>query len=166
MEKDLQDMTLTDDLTGIYNRRGFFTLSEQHLKLAKRNKMNILLLYIDLDNLKEINDSLGHQEGDQIILDTANILKSTYRESDIIARIGGDEFVVFPVGMVDENISLIHERLQKNIDTYNEESSRLYNLSLSVGIASYDPQSTHSIDELLAHADKAMYKNKLSKKMS
>ena len=164
MEKKLHNLSITDELTGLYNRRGFFKLIEHHLKLAKRQNIKLMLLYADLDNLKEINDTMGHNKGDAVLVETANILKSTYRESDIIARIGGDEFVVFPVGTTEGQVEIIMERLQKNIDAYNLQEEHGYKLSISVGVSCFDPTSPLSADELLAEADKLMYSNKKNKK--
>lgn len=157
-------MSITDELTGLYNRRGFFTLAEQRLKLAKRQRRGIFMLYADLDGLKAINDTMGHQEGDMALVDTANILKATYRESDIIARIGGDEFVVIPVGSAGDDISIITDRLQKNLDDHNAQADRNYTLSISLGIAYYDPEKPCPIDDLLRHADKMMYEQKKRKR--
>ena len=164
LEKKLHEISITDELTGIYNRRGFFNLFKHHLKLAKRQNIQLLLLYADLDNLKNINDTFGHQEGDAVLLEVANILKTTYRESDIIARIGGDEFVVFPVGTSDEHVEAIILRLQKNIDALNAQKKRSYNLSISVGVSRYDSLSPNSVDELLAEADRLMYSQKKNKR--
>jgi len=166
MEKKLRNLSLTDELTGLYNRRGFFNLFEHHLKLAKRQNKKLLLLYADLDNLKEINDTLGHQEGDVVLAEVANLLKATYRESDIVARIGGDEFVVFPVGTNDDHVEAITLRLQKNIDAFNAQKKRIYKLSISVGVSRYDSLSPHSADELLAEADRLMYSHKKNKRSS
>lgn len=163
MEEKLRALSLTDELTGMYNRRGFFTLVEQLLKISKRQKKGIFMLYIDLDNLKVINDTFGHQEGDLALIDTANILKENYRESDIIARIGGDEFVVIPVGTAEDSIEIIITRLQKAVEVHNSEGNRSYRLSLSAGIAYYDPESPCSIDELLVQGDKSMYEQKRHK---
>jgi diguanylate cyclase (GGDEF)-like protein len=160
----LHTLSVTDELTGLYNRRGFFTLAENRLMLAKRAEKKISLLYADLDNLKEINDTLGHDEGDRLIKETADILKSTYRTSDIIARIGGDEFVAFPVGIEEDNITIIANRLHENINHFNEKNNNKYKLRISIGIATHDPNSLQSVDELLAQADDLMYKHKRSKK--
>ncbi len=157
-------MSITDELTGLYNRRGFFTLAEQRLKLAKRQRRGIFMLYADVDGLKAINDTLGHQEGDMALVDTANLLKATYRESDIIARIGGDEFVVIPVGSAGDDIEIIPARLQKNLDHHNATENRDYMLSISIGIAYYDPGNPCSIDELLAAGDRMMYEHKKIKR--
>jgi diguanylate cyclase (GGDEF)-like protein/PAS domain S-box-containing protein len=166
MEEELHSMSLRDELTGLYNRRGFMTLAAQELKMADRMKRGIFILYADLDGLKGINDTLGHEEGDMAIKETAVILKKTFRNSDIIGRIGGDEFVIIPIGTAGDNLDVITSRLQKNIDIQNENINRNYTLSLSVGIAYYDPQHPITIDELLTTADALMYAQKRNKKMS
>jgi diguanylate cyclase (GGDEF)-like protein/PAS domain S-box-containing protein len=166
MEAKLKALSLTDKLTGLYNRRGLFALVEQLLKLSKRQKKGMFMLYADIDNLKEINDTRGHKEGDTLIIDTANILKMNYRDSDIVARIGGDEFVVIPVGTDGDNIEEIIARLQKSIQVHNSKADRSYKLSLSVGIAYYDPKTPCSVDELLAQGDKLMYEQKRYKHKS
>ncbi|GAB4543756.1 MAG: hypothetical protein Fur0020_13270 [Thermodesulfovibrionia bacterium] len=164
MEEELRELSLTDELTGLLNRRGFFVHVEQYLKIVRRQKSGILMLYADLDNLKGINDRYGHREGDLALIQVARILKENYRESDIIARIGGDEFVVIPVGSSGDCIDIISSRLLKAVDAYNSRSQKGYRLSLSFGIACYDPQNPCSIDELLSSADKRMYENKALKK--
>jgi diguanylate cyclase (GGDEF)-like protein/PAS domain S-box-containing protein len=166
MEEALRTLSLTDELTGLYNRRGFFTLTDQFLKLARRQKKGIFMLYADIDSLKEINDTFGHKEGDTVLIETAEILKKNYRESDIIARIGGDEFVVIPIGTTGDNIDIITSRFEKSVEIYNSKSKREYNLSLSYGLAYYDPENPCSIDELLIQADKTMYEHKRYKKNS
>jgi diguanylate cyclase (GGDEF)-like protein/PAS domain S-box-containing protein len=164
MEVKLQTLSLTDELTGLYNRRGFFTLAEQQIKMANRNKSGIFLLYADLDNLKGINDKFGHKEGDAALIEAAGILKESYRESDIIARIGGDEFAVIPVGTSLDNIEIIKIRFYKNLETYNRKRNSANNLSVSIGISYYDPLFPCSIDELMAQADKRMYEQKRHRK--
>ncbi len=160
----LHTLSITDDLTGLYNRRGFFTLAEDCLMAAKRAEKKLMLLYADVDNLKEINDTLGHDEGDLLIKETGAILKSTYRTSDIIARIGGDEFVVFPIGTAEGHADLISSRLQEKIDRFNKKNNKKYELKISIGIATYDPESALSLNEILAQADDLMYEQKNSKK--
>lgn len=163
-ENELRILSLSDDLTDLYNRRGFFTLMEQQLKLAKRLKTPILLLYADIDNLKIINDTFGHNEGARAIIDAANILKSTHRESDILSRIGGDEFVVFLVGATGDNAEIIKARLQKNIDAHNNKNNRCFKLSISVGIKEFDPPFPYSLEDMLHQADILMYEDKKRKK--
>lgn len=166
MEEKLHSLSLTDELTGLYNRRGFFVLVEQLLKLSKRQKRGVFLLYADLDNLKGINDTFGHQEGDLALIDIANILEAMYRESDIIARIGGDEFVVIPVGSSGDSIERIALRLEENLKNHIAKKERMYKLSISFGISHYDPESPCSIDELVVMAEKLMYRQKIQKQKS
>jgi diguanylate cyclase (GGDEF)-like protein len=126
MEKQLRNLSFSDDLTGLYNRRGFYTFAETFLKLAKRQRQGIFMLYADLDNLKLINDALGHQEGDRALIESANIIKKTYRNSDIVARIGGDEFAVIPIGTTGDKIEQLTSRLLKNIENHNLTEKRNY----------------------------------------
>ncbi|MDQ7787390.1 MAG: diguanylate cyclase [Thermodesulfovibrionales bacterium] len=166
MEAKLKALSITDNLTGLYNRRGLFALVEQLFKLSKRQNTGMFMLYADIDNLKEINDTWGHKEGDLVIIDIANILKMNYRDSDIVARIGGDEFVVIPVGTDGDNMEENISRLQKNIQVHNTKANRSYKLSLSAGIAYYDPKTPCSVEELLAQGDKLMYEQKKYKQKS
>ena len=161
-EEALLVLSLIDELTGLYNRRRFFVLTDQYLKLSVRTKKRLLLLFIDMDNLKWINDHHGHNEGDQALIDLANILKKTFRESDIIARIGGDEFVVLSES-TDENGEIVLTRLYENIKDHNAKGSRCYTLSISVGTTQFDPKYPISIDELLSKADALMYAQKRKK---
>ena len=162
-EEALLALSLTDELTGLYNRRRFFVLTEQYLKVAIRAKKRSLLLYIDMDDLKWINDHCGHNQGDQALIDLGSILKKTFRESDIIARIGGDEFVVL-LESTDENDEMLITRLHESIRDYNAKVSQDYKLSISVGAAQFDPEYPISIDELLSKADALMYAQKRKKR--
>jgi len=157
-EEALIALSLTDELTGLYNRRRFFILTEQCLKGAIRTKKRPLLLFIDMDDLKWINDHYGHSEGDQALIDFANILNKTFRESDMIARIGGDEFVVL-LESTDENAETMVTRLYENLRDYNTKRSQRI-LSISLGTAQFDPEYPISIDELLSKADALMYAQK------
>ncbi len=156
LQEQLRLMSVTDELTGLFNRRGFFSLAEQQLKLARRNKKGIFILYIDVNNLKEINDRLGHHVGDIALIDTANVLRTTFRAPDIIARIGGDEFVVIPVEPDADNMNTIIQRLQENLARHNGSEKRSFTLSVCVGVS----EGSSSIDELLAQADKSMFEQK------
>lgn len=162
--QELKALSLTDDFTDAYNRRGFLTLGSQLFKMANRLKKGILMLFIDLDDLKWINDNLGHKEGGMALIYTANILKKTFRESDIIARMGGDEFAVIAIEESGTDAEVVINQLLKNIDAHNAEANRRYKLSLSFGIVRNDPEMPLSIDELLVQADKLMYEHKRSKK--
>jgi diguanylate cyclase (GGDEF)-like protein/PAS domain S-box-containing protein len=166
MEEQLRAISLVDDLTGLYNRRGFLTLAEHQLKIANRAKKNVLLLFIDLDNLKELNDRFGHPVGDQALIQTTRILKKTFRGSDIIARIGGDEFVVLTLEISGAGARTFYARLQKSLDSFNRHTRLPFALALSIGWAHYDPARPRSIHTLLTQADRMMYRHKQSKKHS
>jgi diguanylate cyclase (GGDEF)-like protein len=159
-QERLRVLSITDELTGLLNRRGFFSLAEQQLKMARRKDQGGHIMYVDIDDMKDINDTLGHQEGDLALIDTAHLLRTTFRNSDIIARIGGDEFVVIPLESDDPNLENITARLQKNVDRHNKSRQRKYTLSLSFGISRYDPGSSESLDKLLTLADKLMLEQK------
>ncbi len=161
MEEKLQEAAVTDVLTGLFNRRGFFKLAEQQLNLAERKNRSMLLLYLDMNNMKEINDKCGHKEGDRALIDTANLLRKTFRESDIIARMGGDEFAVLltePPG--PDIVSVLCDHIRLNLKAHNNLGGREYRLSLSLGAAYYDPLLPCSIVDLLSTADMKMYKGK------
>ena len=163
MEEEIKALAITDQLTGLYNRRGFITLSEQQLKIAERTDIRLLLLFADLDGMKWINDNLGHLKGDEALIGAAKILKKVFREADIVARVGGDEFAVLALGTSGEYPDLLKDRLQQQIDLHNHSQSGDYHLSLSIGIVESDPKSIVSIDVLMSRADERMYENKRGK---
>lgn len=161
MEKKLQEAANTDVLTGLYNRRGFITLAEHQLRVADREKRSLALIYVDFDNLKRINDKFGHEEGDRALADTANLLKKSFRESDVLGRLGGDEFAMLLTEPSEQDIEqIISENIQQNLKSHNEQSSRPYLLSVSVGIAHYNPANPCTLNDLLKTADKLMYRKK------
>ncbi|MFH1976617.1 MAG: diguanylate cyclase [Pseudomonadota bacterium] len=166
MGNEIIAVSVTDQLTGLYNRRGFLSLAEQQVKLSDRNKSGMLLFFADLDLLKQINDTLGHEEGDKALIEAANVLKKTFRTSDIAARLGGDEFAALAIGMNKANSGIFTARLQQLIDKQNDQENRRYNLSISIGCAYYDSENPCSIDELIADADKQMYEQKQHKKLA
>ncbi|MGQ9921300.1 MAG: GGDEF domain-containing response regulator [Desulfobacca sp.] len=163
--EELQALSLQDSLTGLYNRRGFMTLGEHQLKLACRNRTQLILLFIDLDDLKHINDTFGHAMGDRAILATAQILQTTYRQSDIIARLGGDEFAVLQICKAEDANGILQERLEQNIKEYNALAEHPFTLSLSSGFAHFDPSRPQDLEDLLAQADAKMYEQKYAKKV-
>ena len=163
-EAALQSLSLVDELTGLYNRRGFLAVTEQHLAAIRRNKKMPVILYADLDGLKVINDSLGHHEGDRALVKAAEIFKETFRSSDIIARIGGDEFVVLAAIGPEESAEFLTNRLEENFKAASAQWNHSYDLSVSVGRALFDDDEGHSIEELMALADRAMYENKRHKR--
>jgi len=163
MLSEIQKLSLIDELTGLYNRRGFETLAQKQIKLAQRLGKGMMLFFVDLDRMKWINDSFGHQEGDQALKVATAILKDSFRDSDIIARIGGDEFAVLLLQKVEVTVEILTTRLQDNLDAYNAMKKGKYRISVSAGLAQYDPRSFSTIEELLEEADKNMYEQKRRK---
>lgn len=164
MMRELQALSITDELTKLYNRRGFLTLGKELLNMGRRMRKRIVFLYSDLDGFKKINDKFGHQEGDKVLIEVANILKKTFRESDIIARVGGDEFVL--LGLIDSEINteILTDRLQERLRLHNERGNFPYKVSMSIGGISYDVDNSLSVQELLSRADKLMYEQKQSRR--
>jgi diguanylate cyclase (GGDEF)-like protein/PAS domain S-box-containing protein len=158
--EELESLTLTDHLTGLNNRRGFFALGQQQMKIAKRLRKDSFLLYIDVDGLKKVNDALGHRAGDRILVAVAGVLKETLRESDIIARIGGDEFAVLAMRSQRGGERALLGRLEDRIRAHNLGHAKRLRLSLSMGVVRYDPKRITSLEEFLAQADYHMYQQK------
>jgi diguanylate cyclase (GGDEF)-like protein/PAS domain S-box-containing protein len=164
LEETLRSISITDDLTGLLNRRGFFALAQQQLKIANRSRRGLMLVYADLDGLKRINDVHGHAAGDRALTAAAGILRELFRESDIIARLGGDEFSVLLTedrGGGDEQS--IRERLLDAVRAWNSGTQEPFDLSVSVGAVRYDPDQPGSLDRLLTQADELMYRDKKGK---
>jgi two-component system, cell cycle response regulator len=158
----LQQLSLNDDLTNLLNRRGFLSLANQQIKIAQRADWESMVMFADLDGLKDINDNYGHPEGDRALRAAANILKETFRASDLIARLGGDEFVVLAINFSNNGIKTITNRLQENLERYNAQN-KLYDLSMSFGVARFNSQNKLSLEELIAQADEALYEHKRKK---
>ena len=161
--REVQEMSLGDQLTGLKNRRGFMILAEQQLKVADRTREGIRLVFIDLDGLKRINDNLGHNVGDQALIEAADVLRETFRESDIIARLGGDEFAVLAID-VSPDVPFSAARIPETLEAHNAREDRRYELQMSVGVATYDCESSCSIEKLLSEADELMYDVKRKRK--
>jgi diguanylate cyclase (GGDEF)-like protein len=162
--KKVSSLSLLDELTGLYNRRGFFLFADQHLKLTERGENEFYLIFADLDDLKLINDAFGHYEGDAALKTVSQLLKSSFRGSDTIARMGGDEFAILTLQGSKTNPKDILLRLENKIKEHHNSHPRAYHLSLSIGIARYRLGDHLSIDELLSEADSAMYEEKKRKK--
>ena len=163
MEKEIHGLSLRDELTGLYNLRGFTLLAEQALRMAHRSGLPYSVLFIDLDNLKQINDSIGHSEGSVYLIETAEILKATFRESDVLGRIGGDEFAVASQ-FNDSAISHATQRLREALKHRNSQPGHKQTLSLSIGHVTSQEHQQESLQETLTKADKAMYEEKRRKK--
>ena len=160
----LRSLSLIDELTGLYNRRVFSELAHQHLKLARRTARSILLVYVDLDDLKTINDTLGHQVGDHALVRVADLLRESFRQTDIIARIGGDEFAVMAIEASEEHEEHLLSRLKARAFEVNQEEKAPYQLSISVGAARFTGEMPRKLEDLLAQVDQAMYREKWAKK--
>ena len=156
LQEQLRNLALTDDLTGLHNRRGFFALAGQQIKYARRNHDRALLFFADINGLKQINDRFGHAAGSGAIKRIARVLERTFRDSDIIARLGGDEFAVLANEAAPDSEKDIWRRLQESLDA-EAALDRRYALSISVGAARFDPRSPATLEELLNSADRAMY---------
>jgi len=164
LQAELSSLALTDELTGLYNRRGFLCLSEVQSKMARRSGCDMMLFFIDVDDLKRINDSYGHSEGDAALNRTAEVLRMTFRKSDVLARLGGDEFGALAIEASGYSKAAILTRLYENLETISARELR-YPLSLSVGVAQFSIEKG-SIAELMLRADQAMYRAKRNQRRS
>lgn len=157
--EEIRHLSVTDELTGLNNRRGFYYLAEPALSAARRDGRSCLLAFIDVDGLKHVNDHQGHSVGDSLIVDLAGVLRATLRKSDILARLGGDEFcVLITEHGADEE--LLRERLVNAFNTFNETADRPYRVSASIGLMKAPATESSTVDELVAHADELMYAEK------
>lgn len=156
-EEETRVQAITDQLTGLYNRRGFIQLAEHHLR---QTRQNILLMFADLDGLKRINDTLGHNEGDKAIAEAAQVLREAFRDSDILARIGGDEFAMLAVNTKELTPEIIARRVKERLDQHNADPQRRYKLGMSLGTIEHDPSQPATLSDLMSHADATMYEQK------
>jgi diguanylate cyclase (GGDEF)-like protein/PAS domain S-box-containing protein len=165
-EAAIHTLSLADELTGLYNRRGFLAFCQQHRSsLHRANKCGVLV-YADLDGLKRINDSFGHKEGDRALVKTAELLKETFRSADVLGRLGGDEFTALAAVEPDGGVEKLIARLEQRFEKYNALKLVPYKLSISIGVAQLDSDATQSMEDLMALADVAMYENKRAKRVN
>ena len=163
----INSLSLTDELTGLHNRRAFFTIAEQRLQMLERRGAPCLLLFADVDRLKETNDTLGHEAGDRLLTDAAGVLRAAFRRTDLVARLGGDEFVVLADDADDEHVGVVLARLQRTIDHRNAEADAdVPQLSISVGALAFNAGPSVRLPELLANADARMLKCKSVRRAS
>ena len=160
----LQYISAKDELTGLSNLHTFLSMTEQQIKTANREKKDMLIIYAGVDGMQAINDDHGRETGDQELIDTSNILRKTFREADILARTGGDEFVISTLVSSEDGKNLIMTRLYENIEKYNADKNGSRNLSLSFGSSFYNPKEPVSIEEVLSRADEKMHGDKKSKR--
>ena len=159
LDREIRSLAVTDELTGLYNRRGFLASAMHQLKLARRHSEDVILFFFDMDNLKGINDAFGHREGDLAIIRAADALEETFRDSDILARLGGDEFALLASEASISNREAIVARIDRNLEKADTQESR-YKLSLSFGMARFDSGTAGSLGDLMARADRDMYLHK------
>jgi two-component system cell cycle response regulator len=158
--EQLNRLTLRDELTGLYNRRGFSVLAEQQMRLSRRWDTGLLLLVLDIDGLDAINQRFGRAAGDRVIAETSHLMRESFRDSDVKARVGGDEFAVMLTGAGEGTCEVIDQRLTQNLERLNAQSDRDCPVSLSGGVARWDPNSTQGVAEVLAHAEHLMHEQK------
>ena len=158
---ELEQVANCDSLTGLYNLRGFELVAGQTIAQARRSKQSIGLIFCDVDDLKSINDELGHAQGDRALVDATSILRSTLRDADVIARMGGDEFVVLTVDGGHDALHQLNQRLQEGFELFNATEDRPYRLSMSSGTAWCPPGEFCGLEALKAAADREMYASKL-----
>jgi len=166
MRRQLEDLSIKDDLTGLNNRRGFLVLAGQQLRLARRQRLASVLLFMDLDNLKVVNDTFGHAEGNRALVEAANVLRGSLRQSDIVARFGGDEFGAFCVENGAADTPGVRDRLTSVLAAVNAKPDRPYPLSFSIGMRACHPAESAPIETLLEQADQLMYREKKEKKQA
>ena len=152
----IHQLSISDELTGLLNRRGFFLLAEPALELAKRNEHRCVVAFLDVNGLKRVNDVHGHEMGDELIRDVAEVLRAVLRKADIIGRMGGDEFCIL-VSDPDGDVSMLKERIFKAFQAFNETHERVYSLSASIGLIEVWPTDGGTLEHLLARADELMY---------
>jgi diguanylate cyclase (GGDEF)-like protein/PAS domain S-box-containing protein len=158
------NLTYLDELTGLHNRRGFLRFARAQLDSAALARRPMLLIFVDLDGLKDINDQLGHAAGDRALVDTSMVLKTTFRERDIVARLGGDEFVVLVTDSSAVREADLLARLAARLEGLNARADREFQLAFSTGVAPFDPASPESLEDLLSEADSRMYLDKRRRK--
>lgn len=162
---ELSAMAIRDELTGLVNRRGFMSMATAQLDAAEHARRSAMLVFVDLNGMKGINDRLGHELGDLALRDTAEVLRRTFRSSDVIARLGGDEFVVMVDDVDDERRGVVLDRLHRSLDHQIATHDRPFRLSLAVGAVLTEPGSGETLDALMRRGDAAMYDCKRSRRL-
>jgi len=166
VQLELLNLSLIDELTGLNNRRGFLALGEHHVKLASRSGMPFMVAFVDLDGMKKINDTFGHQEGNRALVEAANVLRDSCRRSDILSRIGGDEFAILIADVDEDCADVVLRRIRQKLDSCNTNAGRRYALSLSIGIVAANVNEPADLEQLLNKADALMYDQKQKKKVA
>ncbi|MBZ0233941.1 MAG: sensor domain-containing diguanylate cyclase [Deltaproteobacteria bacterium] len=162
---ELELLALHDELTGLLNRRGFYAVAGGQLAIARRKQLPGVVLFIDVDGLKQCNDHLGHAAGDDLLRAAAGVLRATFREADTIGRIGGDEFVVFTVDSGGQDLPVLLGRVTEELRRINQERAPGAALRWSVGAASFGTEDTPDLDRLIVEADRRMYVAKRTQRL-
>ena len=157
------DLAMTDDLTGLANRRGFFAIANQLHRIADRLEKPMVIFMVDIDNMKEINDTHGHQEGDEVLREVAQAIKHTFRDTDVVARLGGDEFCVAMLGTNESDGLRATQRLERALESQCRQRPHDYTIALSYGVARHTTDRIALIEKMLDQADQAMYEHKSAK---
>jgi two-component system, cell cycle response regulator len=160
MLEQVRQLAVADELTGLVNRRGFMLLAEHQRSLADRKGTALSLVFIDIDRFKSINDTFGHEEGDRALKELAHLLQRTFRRSDVVARIGGDEFIIMMPDINPEGMQIVLDRVRNNLAAFNHENGFPWRLSISLGVALYDSAYPVTLEALMASADQSMYQAK------
>jgi diguanylate cyclase (GGDEF)-like protein len=155
---------LTDELTHLYNRKGFLSLAQRHLDLARRNHNSYLLLYADLEGLQQINESLGYEHGDHALREAAHVMKNSFRDTDVLARLGGDEFGALAIDAGPSNSELILSRVAKQIETRNMTAGRKFRLSLIVSVQRWSSQENPYVSGWIERTDAAMQEERRTRR--
>ncbi|MBT8128236.1 MAG: sensor domain-containing diguanylate cyclase [Gammaproteobacteria bacterium] len=162
VERELEAAQLAtlDDLTKISNRRGFMTLAQHTLNLCSRQETCASLVFIDLNGFKPVNDNFGHAEGDRALIAFSEQIKGFFRTTDLFARLGGDEFVILFSNTTKPMATELMENFRGELDNYNQQANRGYDISFSYGVVEHDPTKHDNVETLLAEGDKLMYEYK------
>jgi len=166
-KEKLRNLSLTDELTGLYNRRGFLNLAEQQLRLERHSgtARGLALIFADMDGLKTINDTFGHEAGSEALKTLSTLLKSVVREADIAARWGGDEFVILSIGSDDRSTEMMIGRIHERLNEYNLYSGKPYRIECSLGFARVELANNRLIEDIISEADARMYEEKRQRKL-
>jgi diguanylate cyclase (GGDEF)-like protein/PAS domain S-box-containing protein len=162
-EEQLRMLSLTDELTGLYNRRGLFALGEHTLRIARRRTRGLGVIYVDVDGLKAVNDRFGHAQGDETLRTVADVIRASTRESDVAGRVGGDEFVI----LVEDEPAVTADllpRLRRRVERSNAKGGRPFQISLSIGAVDWEAGDQVTLQELIERADQRMYDDKRARR--
>jgi|GEM_PF-6635361 len=160
VENELRSLAYLDELTGLYNRRGFLKVAEQQLRLTQRNARGAVLMFLDVDSLQSINDNIGHHAGDRVLLEVVELLRRSFRDTDILARTGGDEFAIWAIETDGDRGDLMRARILERVEALNEDADREYLIHLSIGYSFCEPSEQVTVEMLLERAGVDMFGQK------